>query len=346
LDSVPPFRRWTLAARLAIAAVVALAVVPVALVYGIMLHMPGRSFSGSPPALSPAETAVRERLRADVSALAADTGVRNVHHAAALAGASDFVERELRLAGYEPQRQTYDVGGEPCSNVEAERRGSSAPDEIVLVGAHYDSARGTPGADDNASGVAAVLAVARELSNKTLRRTVRFVGFVNEEMPFFWTSQMGSMVYAKRSAERRERIVAMICLESIGFYSDAPGTQKYPFPMDLFYADRGDFIAFIGNVGSRSLVRSSVGAFRETASVRSLGAVLPEKTLGVGFSDHKSFWDAGYPALMVTDTAFMRNPSYHTPRDTIDTLDLDRMTRAVVGIAHVVERLADGAGDG
>ena len=339
---VPSFRRWTRAAKLWAAVVGTVAALPALLVYVLMLRMPGRSFEGAPPPLSAGQTALRDRLRNDVSHLATEIGERNVGRPAALARSADFVERELRLAGYEPQRQTYEVDGVSCANIEAERTGSVLAREIIVVGAHYDSARGTPGADDNATGAVAVLALARELSGRSWRRTVRFVEFVNEEPPYFFTPQMGSAVYARRCADRNETIAAMISLESLGSFSDLPGSQKYPFPISLVYPDRGNFLAFVGNVASRDQVRDAVRAFREKATVPSEGAALPELTPGVGYSDHKPFWDMGYPALMVTDTALFRNAEYHRRGDAVEKLDLERMTRVVSGLLHVVDRLAGG----
>ncbi len=210
----------------------------------------------------------------------------------------------------------------------------------MVVGAHYDSVAGTRGANDNASGTAAVLEVARLLAGRDLARTVRFVAFVNEEPPYFKTEQMGSRVYARRSRERGERIVAMLSIETIGYYRDEPGTQKYPFPFSLFYPAEGNFIGFVGNLGSRSLVRRCVGSFRSHAAFPSEGAALPGWITGVDWSDHWSFWKEGYAAVMVTDTAPFRYPWYHDSADTADRLDYERTARVVAGIARVVADLA------
>jgi Zn-dependent M28 family amino/carboxypeptidase len=176
-------------------------------------------------------------------------------------------------------------------------------------------------------------------ARRSIDRTLRFVEFVNEEPPHFQTSHMGSRVYANRAFSRQEKIVAMLSLETIGYFSDQPGSQKYPFPMNLIYPDRGNFIAFVGNVDSRDLVRTLVGAFRRTTPFPSDGAALPEYTTGVGWSDHEPFWNQGYPAVMVTDTALFRYPHYHRPSDTPDKIDFDRLARVTLGLGRVVEQL-------
>jgi Zn-dependent M28 family amino/carboxypeptidase len=169
---------------------------------------------------------------------------------------------------------------------------------------------------------------------------VRFVAFSNEEPPYFRTPRMGSAVYAARSAARRERIVAMLSLETMGYFTDAPATQAYPFPTSFFYPEQGNFIAFIGDVGSGSLVRSALGAFRSSTQFPSEGAALPANTVGVDWSDHASFRGQGFPAIMVTDTAFFRYRQYHSPDDTVDRVDVDRLARVTQGLRHVVEALA------
>ena len=195
-------------------------------------------------------------------------------------------------------------------------RGRSTPSEIVIVGGHYDSVAGCPGANDNASGTAAVLALARLFATSAPARTLRFAAFTNEEPPHFQTDAMGSRVCALNCRARSENVVAMLSLETIGFYSDAEGSQSYPPPFSLFYPSKGNFIAFVGNVGSRGLVRRAIRTFRERTPFPSEGAALPGFVPGVGWSDHWSFWREGYQAIMVTDTAPFRYPHYHTARPT------------------------------
>ncbi len=213
------------------------------------------------------------------------------------------------------------------------------------MGAHYDTVLDSPGADDNASGVAALLAIARELASRPQppARTVRLVAFANEEPPHFQTPRMGSLVYARRARERGDRIVAMLSLESIGYYSDAPGSQRYPlFLLGWIYPSRGDFLAFVGDVGARALVRRAIASFRRHAALPSEGAAVPGFVPGVLWSDHWSFREAGYPAIMVTGTAPFRNPHYHEPSDRPETLDYDRLARATAGLARVIDALAAG----
>jgi Zn-dependent M28 family amino/carboxypeptidase len=236
--------------------------------------------------------------------------------------------------------QVYDIDGQRVENITAEVKGSKRPEEIIVIGAHYDSARNSPGADDNASGVAALLEISRLMKDLNPGRTVRLVAFVNEEPPYFQTEQMGSRVYARQAKQKNENIIAMLSLEAIGYYSDKPGSQSYSSIVRHLYPDTGNYIAFIGNLKSRSLVRSCIDAFRRTADFPSEGAVLPAWTPGADWSDHWSFWKEGYPALMITDTAPFRNPYYHKPEDTPEKLDYDRMARVVNGLVKAVMELS------
>ncbi|MEA3275961.1 MAG: M28 family peptidase, partial [Pseudomonadota bacterium] len=204
---------------------------------------------------------------------------------------------------------------------------------------------GSPGANDNGSGVAAVLELARLLAGRALARTVRFVAFVNEEPPFSYTPEMGSLVHARAARDRGDRIQAMLSLETIGHYSDRPGSQRYPYPLSLFYPDTADFIGFVGNLGSRQLVRSAVQSFRRHAFFPSEGAAVPAWVKGVGWSDHWSFWQAGYPAIMVTDTAFFRYAHYHSAGDTPEKIDYARTARVVEGLASVIADFAQESND-
>jgi Zn-dependent M28 family amino/carboxypeptidase len=276
-------------------------------------------------------------LRTDVERLGGGIGERNAAAYAGLVRAADYIEGRFREDGLEPVRDAFMIGDRPFHNLAAEVRGGP---EVVVVGAHYDSVIGCPGANDNASGVAAVLALAGRLGGTKPARTLRFLAFVNEEPPHFQTDQMGSLVYARRCRERKDAIVAMLSLETIGYYSDAEGSQQYPAPLRLFYPSKGDFVAFVGNLASRSLVREVMDVFRREAGFPCEGAALPGWLQGVGWSDHWSFWQAGYPGVMVTDTAPFRYPHYHTPEDTPDKLDYERLGRVVDGLERVVRRLA------
>lgn len=321
--------------RLAIAAALIL-VATFTVMYCV--RMPGRSFRGAPPPLTSPQQALRDELQQNVRQLAA-FGPREIGRPRNLEAAADWIEAELKQRGYEVLRQEYELRGVSCRNLEVELRGTSRADEIVIIGAHYDSVPGSPGADDNASGVAGMLALARLFAKSTPERTVRFVAFVNEEPPQFLEESMGSLVYARRSAGRGEKIAAMLSLESIGYYRDEDGSQQYPHPLSLFYPSRGDFIAFVSNLGSRPLLHRGLTAFRAEATIPSEGGALPEALPGVAWSDQWSFWKHGWPALMITDTAPFRNPHYHSPSDTPETLDYDRFTRVVDGLVGVVREL-------
>ena len=313
-----------------------------AFVYPTMICMPGKSFSGPLPELTDSQRALAETLRRDLQTLAGKIGDRNVFKPEKLEEAERFIARRLESAGYTPQRQEFSVGTTTCANIEAGIPGGARRDEIVVVGAHYDTVPGCPGANDNGSGVVATLALADALAGKSASRTLRFVLFVNEEPPHFQTDSMGSRVYARRCRERSENIIGMISLETIGYFRDEPKSQHFPVPgLGLFYPTEGNFIALIGNFGSRAWVRAAVGSFRRHAEFPCEGAALPGFIPGVGWSDHWAFYQEGYPALMVTDTAPFRYPHYHRPTDTPDRVDTERMARIVQTMERVVLDLAN-----
>ncbi len=305
-----------------------------------MTSMPDRSYSGPFLPLSAEEKMVHDRLYDHVHTLAGAIGQRNVWHHENLAAAGRYIEKTLTGLGYPINRQEYTVHATAAANIEAELAGSGKADEIVLLGAHYDSVLNCPGANDNASGVAALLEIARLMRHSQPARTVRFVFFTNEEPPFFLTDDMGSRRYASRCRERRENIVAMLALETIGYYSTAKGSQQYPFPFSAFYPDTADFIAFVGNIDSRRLVRRAIAAFRRHAAFPSEGLAAPGLITGVAWSDHWSFWQEGYSAIMITDTAFFRYAYYHRVDDTPEKLDYPRMARVVCSLARMAEDLA------
>ena len=318
-------------------------VVSVFLLSGLswMTSVPDSSYSGPFQPLSEDEVFIRDRLKKHVVKLADDIGERNVWHYEGLEASVQYIENVLVGLGYQVGRHEFQVEGTTVANVEAERIGTSMPGEIVIVGAHYDSIIGSPGANDNASGVAGLLELARLLATGEPSRTVRFIGFVNEEPPFYYTDDMGSRVYSSRSRRRGEKIVAMLALETIGYYSEVAWSQRYPFPFSFFYPSTGNFIGFVGNISSRGLVRRAIRTFREHTDFPSEGLAAPGWVTGVGWSDHWSFWKEGYPAIMVTDTALFRYEHYHTPQDTSDRIDYARLARVVSGLTRVVAELAD-----
>ena len=301
-------------------------------------RMPGRSHQGPLPPATPAEEESSTRLRSHVEHLASTIGERNVWRSGTLDAAADYVADALP-ARYERSEQTFEAEGCRLRNVVAERRGRTA--EVVVVGAHYDSVRHCPGANDNASGVAALLEIARLLPTTELARSVRLVAFPNEEAPFFDTDAMGALQHARRCREDGENVAAMLSLETLGYYRDEPGSQVYPMKLGaLGYPAEGNFVAFVGDVASKPLLHRAVGVFRETTAFPSEGLAAPAWVPGVGWSDHFVFWGQGYRALMVTDTAPFRYPQYHTPEDTPDRLDYDRLARVTSGLARVTAGLA------
>jgi hypothetical protein len=318
--------------------------VPQSPIQGINLRMPGKSHEGPLPPFTPEEWRLGAELKADVVMLAETIGERNVHAPDGYRRAEEWIASELERAGYMVRRQRYDVGGVSCANLDAELPGTSTPGEIVVVGAHYDSLLGTVGANDNGSGVAATLALARRFAGRPRARTVRFVFFANEEPPYYWTDQMGSLVYAKACKERRENIVAMLTPETIGYYSDEEGSQQYPLPAAaLGYPKRGDFIMFVGMYESRAMIQRAVGVFREKCAFPSQGAAVTIMVPWVGASDHWSFWKQGYPSVMLTDTAPLRYPHYHRTTDTPDKIDYEKTARVVLGLGAIVEEFAERA---
>lgn len=254
--------------------------------------------------------------------------------------AAAYIENEVRSYGYTPQRQTFNIGGHTFSNIEAEIIGTKHPGTVLVFGAHYDTAGDLPGADDNASGVASVLELARTFARSRPEKTVRWVFFTNEEPPHFQSSAMGSYAYAKRCHDRHENIDAMVSVETIGYYTDKPNSQTYPISFHPGYPDRGNFLGFVADLKSALLLRSALKAFRSSTGLPAQGVVAPSSIPGIGWSDHWSFWQFGYKALMLTDTAPYRYPHYHTAQDTPDKLDWQRFGQAVDGIKGIVRSLA------
>lgn len=305
-----------------------------------MFRMPGRSYAGPLAPLDASQLALRERLRGHVVTLATTIGARSTSAPTGLVRAAQYMTTALGEAGYVVTHETFRADGMTCENLIVERPGTTLAREVVVVGAHYDGVLDKPAANDNASGSAALVELARVFATIDTPRTVRFVAFTNEEPHHFQTATMGSLVNARRARARGDDVVAMLSLETIGYYDTRAGSQHYPPPMGMFYPDRGDFLAFVGSTEMGPLVRRAVQVFRANARFPSEGAALSDRTPGVGWSDHWSYWRAGYAAIEVTDSAPYRDPHYHTARDTPDTIDFDRMTRAVSGLVPVIRDLA------
>lgn len=204
---------------------------------------------------------------------------------------------------------------------------------MLIIGAHYDSFGKAPGADDNARGVAGLLELARSLKRLDGKSEIelQFVFFSNEEPPYFKTNAMGSLVHA-RSLENPARVLGMISIESIGYFSDEAGSQDFPFPLSLRYPDTGNFVAFVGEIFYRGFLRDAIGGFRKNARIASEGGAPPPLFRGTDWSDYWGYSEQGIPAIMVTDTAIFRNPHYHRQTDTADILDYVRMTLVVEGL--------------
>jgi hypothetical protein len=305
-------------------------------------RVPGISFQGAIPPANNEQRMLSERLRGHVIQIAKSE--RNVpRHAAALEEAARYLERQLRSLGYEPESQVYQAAGHNVRNITA-ILGSPTPDTpVIVVGAHYDSFPGTPGANDNGSGVAVLLELARQFRDLkgASRLRLRLVFFTNEEPPFFHTPLMGSFQYAKMLAEKRERVNAMYSLETLGYYANERGSQEYAWPLGLIYPDKGDFVAFVAMTASRRLMQESIRAFRERAQIPSQGGAAPGFIEGTDYSDHWSFEKFDYPAIMITDTAEFRDPNYHRRTDTPDKLDYDKLSRVTQGVEAMIRSRID-----
>lgn len=295
------------------------------------LSMPGRSFRGSLPDLLPEELALSRQLKDHVETLSMSIGERHLYKPEKLRQTVDYLKSWLNKDYSAVESQSFTFNNQEFENIIVERPGRSRKDEIIVVGAHYDSVFDCPGANDNGTGVAAGLALAAVFARENPERTVRFVFFPNEEQ-YFNSKGMGSYHYAKACKERSEKIVSMISLETIGFYSDVKGSQKYPPGLKFFYPRQGNFIGFIGPLGSRKAIKPLLKAFRKTTDFPSEGLCAPSIVPGVDWSDHQWFNRFGYPAFMVTDTAPYRYPYYHTAEDTAEKIDYKKMARVVAGL--------------
>ncbi|HTZ39853.1 MAG TPA: M28 family peptidase [Syntrophales bacterium] len=275
-----------------------------------------------------------------VHALSVVIGIRSIEEYAKIQEAERYIRTFLDERGIPFALQGYDHEGKRYSNIVVTLEGTTHREESVIIGAHYDAAAGTPGADDNASAVAVLLELCRDLKNYRPGRTLKMIFFVLEEPPAFMTSAMGSYVYALEARDRGEKIFGMISLEMLGYFSEAKGSQAFPLPgMHWIFPDRGNFIGVVGNVHSRELTLAVAEALKAGSAIPVEHLVSLPFIPGVGLSDHGPFWEMGFRAVMVTDTAFYRNPNYHGSKDTIDTLRFDKMSQLVGGMVHVVEYL-------
>jgi Zn-dependent M28 family amino/carboxypeptidase len=284
-----------------------------------------------------------ENLNKHVQTLAGDIGERNTSKPKALHRAEEYIAQVWQAQGYSVERQEYPLHGDRCTNLEITRMGRRKESPVLLIGAHYDSVIGSPGANDNGTGVAALLEISRAFAAVAPQTSVRFVAFVNEEPPYFQTPFMGSSIYAQNARERGDKIRVMASLETIGYYSNAPASQKFPFPSGLFrllYPDRGNFIVFASNLASRAITQEAYNLFRARSDFPVEIISTFEMVPGIDWSDHGSFWRAGYPAFMVTDTAPYRYPYYHTAEDTPDKVNFEALGRVTEGLHATFQGLA------
>lgn len=300
----------------------------------------------SPPAAAAepsARASMADRMRDTVRKLSVDLVPRDFSHPELLDEAASHIAAKLRGVSGNVREQRYEVGGVTYKNVIADL----GPDtrEKIVVGAHYDAVESTPGADDNASAVAGLIELAALLSRDPLPMRVECVAYTLEEPPHFGTPQMGSAHHASALAGEEAEVVAAIVLEMIGYYDDRPGSQSYPVPgMQLVYGTVGDFISVVGRTDQVFLVNRVARAMREAAPLRVEKIAAPAFVAGIDFSDHRNYWQHGFSAVMVTDTAFYRNEAYHLAGDTMDRLDFDRMVDVVLGVrAAVLDLAAEGA---
>jgi len=303
--------------------------------------MPGQSYAGPLEPLDPYEVRLRDNLKAHVEMLAGTIGERNLGHHDALNKAADYIRQTLASREYQVSEDSYEVDGKKVRILYATLQGSGHTTEPFVVGAHYDSAPGAPGADDNATGVAAVLELARILRTDVPGRPIVLAFFPNEEPPYFQTKDMGSLRFAQGFHRGVSRFHSMMSIETIGYYSDQPRSQKYPPFLKSVEPSTGNFIGFVGDTKSRNLVKDAITEFRLKTHFPAEGASLPGSIKGIGWSDHWSFWQIGVPAIMVTDTAPFRYPYYHLAGDTPDKVDYDRMARVTLGLKRVVLKLAE-----
>jgi Zn-dependent M28 family amino/carboxypeptidase len=277
-----------------------------------------------------------EHLMGHVKALTSTIGERSVYLPDNLKKTADYIESFYRGIGVEVRREPYIYKNLEVTNIVASIPENPRPGRSIIIGAHYDSVMGTVGADDNASAIAVQLETARHASDmiaEDLDLTLRFVSFALEEPPVYGTRYMGSRVYAEKARKENERIELMICLEMVGYACDVPGCQYYPFPlMFMGYPEKGNFIGLVGNLKSRRLLKEMLMLFRKNRQLPAVKLTVPFNGWmipAVRLSDHASFWDQGFKAVMVTDSAFFRNPYYHTPLDTMEKLDYHFMAELV-----------------
>ena len=281
-----------------------------------------------------------DRIYKDVEFLTSIRPFRNYQNIESLEKAASYIEDNFKKHCEETQIQTFQAENRIYKNVIGSFNTSAK--ERIIVGAHYDVAGDTPGADDNASGIAGLLELSRILKeiNPPLKYRIDLVAYANEEPPFFATRKMGSYIHAKSLYDEKVSLKVMICLEMIGYFSDKPNSQSFPLPfMNKFYPDTGNFIGIVGKLGQGRITKKIRDIMRENSNIGVYSINAPTIIPGVDYSDHRNYWHFGYQAVMITDTAFYRNPNYHRRTDTIDTLDFEKMYQVINGIFAVLTKL-------
>lgn len=301
----------------------------------------GWNIFASAPSCVSRDNLLAGRLKAHVYKLSYQIGDRNMFNFVALNKAANYITDRFNAYGYKVEFQEYTFFGKKVKNIIAVKTGSKFPEEIIIIGAHYDTYF-NPGADDNASGIAGLLELAGFMSGRENERTLKFIAFVNEEPPYFKTEHMGSLVYATKAKASQEKIKAAVILEMLGYYTDRVFSQRYPPFFGFLRSWKGNFIAMAANPASKKLLEQAVSTFKNGLRFPLEHVVASESVSGITFSDHWPFWQAGYPAILVTDTAFLRNRNYHLYTDTWEKLNYEKMACVVEGLYQVVDGLVNG----
>lgn len=280
-----------------------------------------------------------ENLEKHVRMLSEQFVPRNAAAIANMNRTADYIKAEFEKAGKGTvSEQWYQVGSYRYRNVSLIMGDPTAP--RVVIGAHYDGYGPHPGADDNASGVAGLIELAKLIADHPPKTAIEFVGYPLEEPPYFATSKMGSSKHVGHLRKNGIKCKYMISLEMIGYFTDERGTQHYPIKfLHLFYPEKGNFITVVGNNQNRSLTKNFKIAMKGATELPVVSICGPAAIPGIDFSDHRNYWHAGIPALMITDTAFYRNTAYHTPRDTADRLNYTKMAMVVTGVYEGIQKL-------
>lgn len=279
---------------------------------------------------------LEEVLRYTVQELSFEIGARSLNRYGQLQRSASFIEEVLKESGYQIQREEYELKGKTVANLVVEVKGSSAANEIVLVGAHYDSYLATPGANCNASGVAVLLELAERVRQHTPTRTIRMVFFVNGESPWRGTDLQGAVRYAADARKRGDDIEVALILDAVGFYSQTEGSQTFPFPLSQCYPTTGNFIAFFGTLDAKAAVQDLLNRWMAVASLPAEGGAIPAWFPGIHGDGHAAFADQGYTAVLVTDTAESRWKDARTVYDSCALLDYQSMSKLVVGLERLV----------